>query len=288
MTIAITGATGHLGRLVIRRLVERIPAAEIVALARNPQRGEDLGVAVREFDYDRPDTLAPALDGVDTLLLISASEIGKRARQHSNVVRAARKSGVERIVYTSLLHADRSSIDLAGEHRTTELEIEASGIPHVILRNGWYSENYTSSIPGALAGGAFLGCANGARISLAARADYADAAVAVLTGTDHDGKIYELAGDQAYTLSDLATELSRQTGRTIPYKDLSEAEYAAALERAGVPAAMARSIAGWDTAAARGALFDDSHQLSALIGRTTTPLAVSVEEALHAEHVAHV
>jgi NAD(P)H dehydrogenase (quinone) len=280
MTIAVTGATGQLGRLVVSKLKEQVPAAEIVALVRSPEKAADLGVAAREADYDRPETLGPALAGVDTLLLISANEVGKRAAQHRNVIEAAKQAGVQRIVYTSLLHADTSPLSLAGEHAATESALKASGIPFTILRNGWYTENYTGSIPGALAGGAFIGSAGEGRISSATRADYADAAVAAVTGAEHEGKTYELAGDDAWTLNDLAAEISRQTGRTIPYKNLPEAEYAAALAGFGLPGELAQAIAGWDTGASQGALFDDSRQLSQLIGRPTTPLQVAVADAL--------
>jgi NAD(P)H dehydrogenase (quinone) len=280
MTIAITGATGQLGRLVISKLRNQLPASGIVALARSPEKAGDLGVEVREADYDRPETLGPALAGADTLLLISANEIGKREAQHRNVIEAAKSAGVRRIVYTSLLHADRSPLSLAAEHLATENMVKASGIPFTILRNGWYTENYTGSIPGALAGGAFIGSAGEGRISAATRDDFADAAVAVLTGGGHEGKTYELAGDTAWTLAGLAAEISRQTGRTIPYVHMPEAEYAAALAGFGLPHGLAHAIAGWDVSASRGALFDDSHQLSALIGRPTTPLAVAVAAAV--------
>src|SRR6476620_5349647 len=213
MTIAVTGATGQLGRRVVRKLNEKVPAADVVALARTPSKASDLGVAVREADYERPDSLAKSLEGVNTLMMISSNEVGKRAAQHHNIIEAAKKAGVERIVYTSLLHADTSPLDLAAEHRETELELEASGIPFTILRNGWYTENYTASIAGALAGGAFIGGAGEGRIASATRDDFADAAVAVLSGTGHEGKTYELAGDDSYTLGDLAAEISRQTGK---------------------------------------------------------------------------
>ncbi|MBV9850114.1 MAG: SDR family oxidoreductase [Armatimonadetes bacterium] len=282
MTIAITGATGQLGRLVVNNLKARVPAADIVALARTPAKAADLGVTAGEADYSRPETLDRALAGVDTLLLISSSEVGQRVAQHRNVIEAAREAGVRRIVYTSLLHADTSSLSLADEHRATEAGLKASGVPFTILRNGWYTENYTASIPGALVGGAFLGAADDGRISSATRADYAEAAVAALTGEGHERKTYELAGDEAYTLSDLAAEVSRQTGRTIPYKDLPEADYAAALTGFGLPEGLARAIARWDVAASQGALFDDGRHLSALIGRPTTPLSVAVADALKA------
>jgi NAD(P)H dehydrogenase (quinone) len=278
--IAITGATGQLGRLIVNKLKDKVPASDIVALVRSAAKAADLGVAAREADYDQPAMLESALSGVDTLLLISSSEVGKRATQHHNVIAAAKKVGVERIVYTSLLHADTSRLNLAEEHLATETELKASGIPFTILRNGWYTENYTGSIAGALAGGAFLGSADEGKISSATRADFADAAVAVLITEGHEGRTYELAGDESWTLSELASEISRQIGREIPYKNLPEEEYAAALIGFGLPEAFARVIASWDVGASEGALFDDSRQLSKLTRRPTTPLSIAVADAL--------
>ncbi|GAB2532043.1 SDR family oxidoreductase [Rufibacter soli] len=278
--IAITGATGHLGHLIISKLKDKSPDAQLVGLVRSKQKAADLGVEAREADYDKPETLGPALEGVNTLLLISGSEVGKRAVQHKNVIDAAKKAGVNWIVYTSLLHADKSSLSLAEEHKATEAALKDSGIPYTLLRNGWYTENYTGSIGGALAGGAFIGSAGDGKISSASRADYADAAVAVLTGQGQQGKVYELAGDKAYTLHDLAAEISRQTGKEIPYKNLPEEEYAAALASFGLPQGLAQAIASWDVSASKGDLFDDSHQLSTLIGHPTTPMANTVAEAL--------
>ena len=280
MTIAITGANGQLGRIVIEKLKAKCPAAEIVALARTPSKAADLGVATRPGDYESPDELRAALAGVDTLLLISSTELGKRAAQHRNVIAAAKAAGVKAIVYTSLLHADSSPLNLAPEHIATEAELKASGVPFTILRNGWYSENYAASIPGAIAGGAFIGSASEGKISGAARADYAEAAVHALLDEAHRGKTYELAGDTAFTLVELAAEISRQTGKTIPYKNLPEADYAAALVGFGLPAGFAGAIASWDVEASKGALFDPGRQLSALIGRPTTPLVQVVQAAL--------
>ena len=251
MTIAITGATGQLGRLVVAGLKALPAAGPILALVRSPAKAAALGVEARAFDYEAPATLAPALAGVTTLLLISSSELGKRVDQHRNVLDAAVSAGVGRIVYTSILHADVSPLSLAEEHRATEAALAATGIPHTVLRNGWYFENHTMAIPAALANGALVGSAGSGLISSAARADYAAAAVASLTGSGHEGRIYELAGDAGHSLADFAAEISRQTGRDIPYRDLPQADYAAILASAGLPEVIARAIASWDGWAAR-------------------------------------
>jgi NAD(P)H dehydrogenase (quinone) len=280
MTIAVTGATGHLGRLAIQSLKDKASGETTVALVRSPGKAGGLGVEARAFDYAHHDTLAPALAGIDTLLLISSSEVGQREAQHRNVIAAAKAAGVKRIVYTSILHADRTPISLGEEHRATEAALASSGLLTTILRNGWYAQNYTASIPAALANGALVGSAGEGRISLATRADYAEAAAVVLTGEGHEGKTYELAGDEAVTLADLAAEISRQTGRDIPYRDLPKAEYAAILKQVGLPETVAEALAEWDVDASNGALFDDSRQLSKLIGRPTTPLAEAVRAAI--------
>lgn len=283
--IAITGATGQLGHLVIDQLLLKIPANKIVALVRNPAKAEALsarGIQVRQADYTQPTTLESALTGVEKLLLISSSEVGQRLPQHRNVINAAKKAGVKLLAYTSILNAEKSIMGLAFEHKETEQEIKASGIPFVFLRNGWYSENYTASIPPALQFNVFLGSAGEGKIASASRSDYAAAAVAVLLGDNQAGKIYELAGDTAYTLAEFAAELSAQTGKNIPYNNLPEAEYKAVLEGAGLPEPIADLLAASDAEAAQGALFDDSHQLSQLIGRPTTPLADSIKAALTA------
>ncbi len=280
MTIAVSAATGQLGRLVVQELKARGRAGETVALARSPQKGADLGVPVRAFDYTAADMLVPALAGVETLLMISSSEIGQRAVQHANVVAAAKAAGVGHIVYTSLLRADVSGIGLAAEHRATEAAIRESGVPFTFLRHGWYSENYAGSIGGALATGAVAGSAGAGRISAATRADFAAGAAAVLTGEGHAGKVYEMAGDSAFTLAELAAEIGRQVGRPVAYADMPPADYAKVLESVGVPAGFAEVIAGWDVAIAAGDLFDDSRTLSRLAGRPTTPLAETVRAVI--------
>ncbi len=281
---AITGASGQLGRLVIDNLLKTVSAREIVAAVRTPDKASDLaatGVQVREADYARPETLAIALHGVEKLLLISSSEVGRRVAQHRAVVEAAKAAGVQLIAYTSVLHADTSALGLAEEHRQTEALIRGAGTPFVMLRNGWYTENYMAGLPAALAHQALLGAAGNGRIASAARADYAAAAATALTsGDDLDGRTFELAGDDAYSLAELAAEITRQSGRPVGYKNLPESEYRTALVGAGLPAGLAALVADSDAQAAHGALFDEGRQLSALIGRPTTPMAASVGEAL--------
>ncbi|MEI9849514.1 MAG: SDR family oxidoreductase [Sphingomonas sp.] len=279
----VTGASGQLGRLVVAALAERAGPAAVAAIVRDPARSGGLfpeGVVVREGDYDRPGTLDAAFAGAGRALLISSNAIGDRVTQHRNAIEAAKRAGVKRIAYTSVLHADTSKLGLAEEHRRTEALVDASGLPFTLLRNGWYSENYTASIPAALQHGAFVGSARDGRISSAARIDYAEAAATALIGDTDPRIIHELAGDESYTLAGFAAELSRQAGRAIPYVDLPEADYRAVLTNAGLPGPLAALYADSDAAAAEGALFDDSRRLSRLIGRPTTPLAATVAEAL--------
>ena len=281
--IAVTGATGHLGRLVIDQLLQKVPAGQVVAAVRSPEKAGDLaarGVQVRKADFDAPETLAEAFRGVDQLLLISANELGKRARQHQAAVAAAKAAGVKLLVYTSLLHAETSGISLAAEHLATERAIRASGIPFVILRDGWYLENYTENLGPALQHGVLLGAAQQGRIAAAARADYAAAAVAVLTSPGHEGKVYELAGDVPFTLAELAAEIGRQAGKVVAYSDLTAEKYAETLRGFGLPGPVAEMLASADAGIARGELDDASGDLRRLIGRPTTPLAEAVGAAL--------
>ncbi|KAA9009077.1 SDR family oxidoreductase [Histidinibacterium aquaticum] len=272
MSIAVTGSTGHLGRRVIAGL-KGATDTPIVALARDPAKGADLGVEVRAFDYDSSGTLAPALEGVETLLLISGSELGERSRQHRAVIEAAKEAGVGRVVYTSVLHAPTSTLALAPEHRETEAALAESGLAHTLLRNGWYTENYAPAVSTAMEHGAVFGAAGRGRISSATRDDFAAAAVAALTRPETEGQVFELAGDESWTMDDLAAELTRQTQREIPYRDMSVEEYAGLLQQSGMPEGMAGMIAGMDAEIARGVLHDDSGDLSRLIGRPTTRLS---------------
>ncbi|WP_312229498.1 SDR family oxidoreductase [Pseudescherichia sp.] len=279
--IAITGATGHLGQLTFTELLKTVPASQLVAIVRNPAKAETLaqqGVTVRQAEYTDRAALTAALEGVEKLLLISSSEVGQRAVQHRNVIDAAKAAGVKFIAYTSLLHADRSPLGLAAEHIETERNLAASGIPYTLLRNGWYSENYLASAPAALAHGVFIGSAGEGKIASATRADYAAAAAKVMSSEGHAGKVYELAGDEAWTLSELAAALSKQSGKPVVYQNLSEADFAEALKGAGLPEAFANLLADSDVGAAKGGLFDDSRTLSTLIGRPTTPIHDSIRE----------
>ncbi|MGP8307836.1 SDR family oxidoreductase [Vibrio sp. YIC-376] len=274
--IAVTGATGQLGQLVIKHLLNKIEPQQIVALVRNIDKANSLtslGVQVRQADYSKPDTLADALNGVTKLLLISSSEVGQRAVQHKNVIDAAKQANVELLAYTSLLHADTSPLALAEEHVETEAYLLQANVPYVLLRNGWYTENYLASVAPALANGGFIGCAKDGKISSAAREDYAEAAAAVLTSEEpQSGKVYELSGDAAYTLTELSTLISEKSGKAIPYINMEEADFAKALEGAGLPGPFAAVLANSDTGASNGALYDDSKTLSALIGRPTKSL----------------
>jgi len=286
--IAITGATGHLGRLVIAALLDQhVPASEIVAIVRDAGKAADLaarGVQVRQADYAQPDALTAALRGVDKLLFVSSSEVGSRARaaQHRNVVDAAREAGVTLLAYTSIPKADTSPMLLAAEHKATEEMIRAAGLPFVFLRNGWYMENYTDNLAPTLQHGALLGSAGEGRFTPATRADYAAAAAAVLTGQGHENAVYELGGDESVSLAGLAAEIGTQSGTPVTYRNLPAVEYAHALTGFGLPAGLATVLADADLGIARGDLTTESGDLRRLIGRPTITLADAVRAGLSA------
>lgn len=281
--IVVTAATGQLGRLVIANLLKTTPAAQIVAAVRDPAKAADLaaqGVQVRRADYTDPASLDAAFAGASKVLLISSNDLGNRVAQHRNAIDAAARAKVSLLAYTSVLHADRSTLGLAGEHRETEAAVRASGVPYTLLRNGWYIENHTISLGGAVAHGALAGGAGEGRISAAARADYAEAAAVVLAKAGAVEQVYELAGDTGFTLAELAAEVSRQSGKVIPFHNLPQQEYRDLLVSVGLPAPLAELIADSDAQAAKGALFDDSRTLSKLIGHPTISLTDAVKAAL--------
>ncbi|WP_277369581.1 NmrA family NAD(P)-binding protein [Rhodococcus rhodochrous] len=279
MTIAVTGAAGQLGRLTIAALRARgIAAGDIVAVVRDAAKAADLaadGVQVRVADYADAAALRDALAGVDKLLLVSGSEVGQRLPQHTNIIDAAKATGVAFIAYTSILHAATSPLILAGEHKATEELLAASGIDHALLRNGWYWENYDSSAAAAAATGALFGSAGAGRVAGAAREDFAEAAATVLTTEGHAGAVYELGGERL-TYTELAEVLSGIVGVPVTYKDLPKEEYATILENAGVPAQFAAVLADSDAGIAVGALDTDSGDLERLIGRRATPAAEAI------------
>jgi NAD(P)H dehydrogenase (quinone) len=281
---AVTGASGQLGRLVIAELLKTVPAGQIIAVVRDPAKAADLaakGVVVRQADYSRPETLGPALAGADKVLLISGNEVGRRVPQHKAVFNAAKAAGAKLVGYTSVLRADGSKLGVADEHRQTEQALKAAGVPWVLLRNGWYTENYLGNISTALQYGALSGASGEGRISAATRADYAAGTAAVLTSAEpQGGRTYELAGDEAFTMAQFAAELSRQSGKPVAFNNLSEADYKAQLLGFGLPEPIAQMVARSDAAAAQGDLYDDSRQLSRLIGRPTTPLKDVIAKAL--------
>ena len=274
MTIAITGATGQLGRLAIAALQAR--GAAPVALARDPAKVT--GVAARAFDYTAPD--AAALAGVEVLVLISSNDFNDRAGQHRNVIAAAKAAGGTRLIYTSILKGEASPMVLAQDHIETEAALAASGLAVTVLRNGWYTENYLGALPAVLEHGAVLGAAGEGRVSTASRADFAEAIAVIALDAAHAGKTYELAGDLSYTLADLAAEIAAQSGKPVAFVNLAQGDYAKALEGFGLPEGFAAVLADSDARAGEGALFDDSHTLSRLIGRPTTPMAETVRAAL--------
>jgi NAD(P)H dehydrogenase (quinone) len=282
--IVVTGATGHLGRHVVAELLKRVPASEIAVAARNPEKATadfgGRGIQIRLGDYGKPQTLGHALEGATRVLLISSSELGKRAAQHEAVIDAAKQAKVSLLVYTSILRADTNKMKLATEHQATEARIRSSGLPFTFLRNGWYVENYTEHLASALEHGVMAGSAGDGRIAAAARADYAAAAAAVLASDGHANKAYELAADASFTMPELAAEVSRVSGKTVAYKDLPVADYASMLVGFGLPEVAASVAADADSGITRGELDDASHTLSRLIGRPTTLWKDAVAAAL--------
>ncbi|GGJ61613.1 SDR family oxidoreductase [Deinococcus aquiradiocola] len=283
-TIGVTAATGQLGQLVVAALLRRgVPADHIVAIVRTPSKAADLaaqGVTVRQADYHQPQSLQTALQGVQNLLLISSNDFQDRPGQHRNVIEAAREAGVQRVAYTSILNADTSTMLLAADHQATEQALRASGVTYTLLRNGWYSENYTGSAAQTVQNGVLLGSAGEGALNPAAREDYADAAAVVLSAPGHDNATYELAGDTALTLPQIAAEYAARSGRSVEYRDLPEQAYADTLKSYGLPEALAAVFANSDSGIARGELGTDRRDLSTLIGRPTTPFGDTAATAL--------
>ncbi|MFE3524036.1 SDR family oxidoreductase [Streptomyces sp. NPDC059161] len=285
MSIVVTGATGALGRLVIDELLTRVPASEVAAVVRDEEKAAGLaarGVELRIADYSEPATLAGAFRAGDRVLLISGSEVGQRVPQHTAVIEAAKAAGVAQLAYTGILGGPGADFALAAEHKATEQLILDSRLPYTFLRNGWYTENYTANLAPVLAHGAVVSNAGEGRIASAARADYAAAAAAVLTGDGHLGRAYELSGDVAWSLAEYAAEVAAASGKAISYTPLTPEAHLAVLTGAGVPAAFAEILVDVDHAIERGLLAATSGDLARLIGRPTTPLAASVRAAVAA------
>ena len=283
MTIyAVTGASGQLGRLVLDELLQKVEPGAIVAIVRDPSKLSNYaakGIEVRRGDYDDPASLESALAGVDRLLLISGNALGERPRQHKNVTDAAKKAGVGYIAYTSILGADDTPIKLGGEHRATEATLAESGLSYDLIRNGWYNENYVGSLPAQVEAGVITGAAGQGRVSSAARADYAAGAAEVLVN-GKGGEVYELAGDESWSMEEFAAKVSHQSGKEVKYQDMSETDYAKSLEAVGLPDYVARIVANSNASVALGALENDGRTLSGLTGRKTTPIGETIAKAL--------
>ncbi|MGY2746833.1 SDR family oxidoreductase [Arthrobacter sp. UYCu723] len=283
MTIVITGATGQLGRLVVEALLNHnVPAGQLVAAGRNVAKLADLadrGVQVWPIDFDDPASLRQAFAGADKVLLVSGTAVGQRVEQHRNAIEAAKQASVGLIAYTSIANADRAGMKLAAEHQDTEMALQNSGVPFTLLRNSWYLENYTGQLATYLQHGAVLGSSGDGRVSAATRADYAQAAASVLLLEDQAGKVYELGGDQSFTLTELAAEVSAATQRPVQYQDLPVQQYTEVLVGAGLPEAYAAILADSDLGIARSELLVTSGDLSKLIGRPATPMREAVRAA---------
>ncbi|MEU7553972.1 SDR family oxidoreductase [Streptomyces sp. NPDC044571] len=283
MSIVVTGATGALGRLVVEELLEQVPAERIAVVVRSKERAADLaarGVEVRIADYDSPETLAGAFRAGDRVLLISGNEVGRRVPQHAAVIEAAKAAGVAQLAYTGILGGPEADFDLAAEHQVTEQAILDSGLPYTFLRNGWYHENYTGRLGTVLEHGAVVGSAGEGRIASAARADYAAAAAAVLTGEGHLNRVYELSGDTAWSLAEYAAEVAAQSGKEVAYSEVPADTHRSILTGAGVPEGFAAILVDVDAAISRGRLAHTGGDLSRLIGRPTTPVAHAIASAL--------
>ncbi|MET9886424.1 SDR family oxidoreductase [Streptomyces sp. NPDC006430] len=283
MSIVVTGATGALGRLVVEELLKQVPAERVAVVVRSKEKAADLaelGVEVRIADYDAPETLAAAFRSGDRVLLISGNEVGRRVPQHTAVIEAAKAAGVAQLAYTGILGGPEADFDLAAEHKVTEQAILDSGLPHTFLRNGWYHENYTGHLATALEHGAVVGSAGEGRIASAARADYAAAAAAVLTGEGHLNQVYELSGDTAWSLAEYAAEVAAQSGKEVAYSEIPADAHLSILTGAGVPEGFAALLVDVDAAISRGRLAHTGGDLSRLIGRPTTPMAHAIASAL--------
>jgi NAD(P)H dehydrogenase (quinone) len=282
MSIVVTGATGHLGRHVVDQLLEQVPAEQVTAVVRDEAKAAGLaarGVRIAVADYNAPETFDGVFSAGDKVLLISGSEVGgDRVGQHKVVIGAAKAADVALLAYTSA--PGRLTAALADDHRGTEEALVASGVPYVLLRNGWYHENYTENLAPVLEHNAVVAAAGEGRVSSASRADYAAAAVAVLTGEGHENATYELGGDEAWSMAEYAAELSRQTGQEIVYSQVSGEALTGILTGAGLPGPIAAILAGVDTSIEKGELVVDTGDLSRLAGRPTSPLADAIAAAL--------
>ena len=283
MKIAVTGATGQLGKLVINGLLEKGDCVEIIAVVRDSKKAlllAERGAEIRVAAYGDPAALQSAFAGVDKVLLISSSEVGKRIEQHKNVIDAAKAAGVRYIVYTSAPRAATTALILAPEHKATEENIQRSGLRYTILRNNWYTENYKKQLESAKSTGVIVAAAGKGHVASATRADFAAGAVAVLLGSGHDGRIYELGGDHAWDYNELAATIGEIIGKAVSYKPVTADALRGILKETGVSEGAAGFVVTLDTNIADGALAEVTGDLSKLIGRPTTSLRQGLIDAI--------
>jgi NAD(P)H dehydrogenase (quinone) len=284
MSVVVTGATGHLGRLVVQHLLAQgVPADQITATGRRTERLADLaeqGVRTAVADFARPETLTAAFAGADAVLLVSGSEVGQRVDQHRAAIEAAVAAGVGRLVYTSAPHADTTALVLAPEHKATEEILRASGLTFTILRNGWYTENYVGDVQQARESGQIVAAVGEGRVASASRTDFAEAAAVVLRTEGHENAVYELTGDVAWAFTDLAAAASEVLGRPVEYVAVSSADRTAGLLAAGLDEGTAGFVVALDENTRDGLLGEVNGVLSGLIGHPTTPLVDGLRAAL--------
>lgn len=280
--ILISGASGHLGSLVIKHLIESqgIAAADIIATSRDPSKLSALaakGVETRAADFSTPSTLAAAFQGVDRLLIISTDAIGARIDQHKAAIEAAQKASVQRIFYTSMPKAETSAIIFAPEHAASEAAIKSSGLAYTIFRNGWYMENLFMSLPQIVSSGQWYTSAGDGRTGYIAREDIARAIAAGIAHPVAENITYNLNGDVGHSNHDIAALVSDITAKQIDVINLNDEQLLNGMLATGVPANFAPFLVSTNAATRAGDLDRISDDAANLSGHPLTTLKAFLE-----------